>query len=75
MTIPLPKQWPQPDGTPVSAPAKLRMLAESHAELARTMQDVFDDAVLLGVDEAAMQGIINDMTRALASPRRGRLSK
>ena len=75
MTISPPRQWPQPDGTPVSCREKLRTLAENHAELAETMQDVFEDAVLMGVDEAAMRGILDDMVQALASPRRGRLAE
>ena len=69
---PLPPVWPQPDGAPVSFREKLKMLAENHAELAQAMQDVFEDAVLMGVDEAAMRAILTDMVRALASPRRGR---
>jgi len=73
VTIPQPDKWPQPDGAPVSGKEKLRMLVEGHAELARVMQDVFDDAVLLGVDETAMRQIIDDMVRGLSSPRRGRL--
>ncbi len=75
MTITPPERWPQPDGTPVACREKLKMLAENHAELAQTMQDVFEDAVLMGVDEAAMRGIIDDMVRRLASPRRGRLAE
>ena len=75
MTIAPPSRWPQPDGSPVSCREKLKMLGENHAELAQTMQDVFEDAVLMGVDEAAMRGIIDGMVRQLASPRRGRLAE
>lgn len=70
--IPPPNLWPQPDGTPLSCREKLKVLAENHAELAQTMQDVFEDAVLMGVDESAMRGIIDDMVRALANPKRAR---
>lgn len=62
--------WPQPDGTPVSCREKLKMLAENHAELAQSMQDAFEDAVLMGVDEAAMRRILIGMVDALASPKR-----
>ena len=72
MTAAPPPVWPQVDGSPVSCREKLKMLAENHAELAQAMQDVFEDAVLMGVDEAAMRAILADMVRALASPRRGR---
>lgn len=64
-----PKLWPQPDGTPVSCREKLKTLAENHAELAQVMQDAFEDAVLMGVDEAAMRDILAAMVAGLASPK------
>ena len=67
MTIAPPETWPQPDGTPVSCREKLKTLAENHAELAQVMQDAFEDAVLMGVDEPAMRGILDDMVRQLAA--------
>lgn len=67
-----PKIWPQPDGAPVSCREKLKTLAENHAELAQVMQDAFEDAVLMGVDEAAMRRILADMAAALVSPKQGR---
>jgi hypothetical protein len=68
--IDIPKAWPQPDGSPVSCREKLKVLAENHAELAQAMQDVFEDAVLMGVDEAAMREILRAMVAGLASPKR-----
>jgi uncharacterized protein (UPF0335 family) len=62
--------WPQPDGTPVSCREKLRMLDENHAELRQVMQDAFEDAVLMGVDERAMRRILAEMVDALRSPKR-----
>jgi len=70
MSLPAPKIWPQPDGAPVSCRDKLKTLAENHAELAQTMQDAFEDAVLMGVDEAAMRQILRDLADALVSPKR-----
>lgn len=67
-----PRIWPQPDGTPVSCREKLRTLAENHAELAQVMQDAFEDAVLMGVDEAAMRAILAEMVEGLASPKQAR---
>jgi uncharacterized protein (UPF0335 family) len=67
-----PAFWPQPDGAPVSCREKLKMLAENHAELAQAMQDAFEDAVLMGVDEDAMRGILRDMVAGLESPKRAR---
>jgi hypothetical protein len=66
-----PATWPQPDGTPVSCREKLRMLAENHAELAQALQDAFEDAVLMGVDEQAMRQILAGMIEGLESPRQG----
>ncbi len=62
--------WPQPDGTPVACREKLRILAENQAELQTMLRDVFDDAVLMGVDEAAMRQILIDAVAKLAGPRR-----
>ena len=70
MTQPAPAVWPQPDGVPVSCREKLRMLAENHAELAQALQDAFEDAVLMGVDEASMRRILAAMVEGLDSPKR-----
>ena len=61
--------WPQTDGAPVSCREKLRTLADNHAELAQTMQDAFEDALLMGVDEAAMRRILTEMVAGLRSPK------
>ncbi len=66
----LPKSWPQPDGSPVSCREKLKTLAENHEELAQVMQDAFEDAVLMGVDEAAMRDILAGLVAGLRSPKR-----
>ena len=70
--MPPPPVWPQPDGTPVSCLEKLKTLKENHAELAQVMQDAFEDAVLMGVDEQAMRRILNEMVQGLLSPKRAR---
>ncbi len=72
MTEPLLREsltWPQADGTPVACREKLRTLAETHAELAQVMQDAFEDAVLMGVDETAMRQILAEMVAKLRSPK------
>ena len=61
--------WPQPDGTPVSCREKLRMLEENHAELQGVLRDVFEDAVLMGVDEASMRRILVAMVGQLKTPK------
>ena len=70
MSMKPPATWPQPDGAPISCRDKLKILAENHAELAQTMQDMFEDAVLMGVDEAAARRIIHEMVDGLVSPKR-----
>ena len=66
-----PALWPTVDGSPVSCREKLRMLEENHAEAAQVLQDAFEDAVLMGVDEAAMRRVLLDMVAGLRSPKRG----
>ena len=65
-----PERWPQADGSPVACREKLKMLAENHTELAQVMQDTFEDAVLMGVDEQAMRAILAGMVEQLRSPKR-----
>ena len=71
---PLPKPpaaWPGADGKPVSCSEKLKMLAENHTEAATVLHDVFEDAVLMGVDEVAMREILKELIVALPNPKRG----
>lgn len=63
--------WPLADGSSVACREKLRMLAENDAELRSMLQDVFDDAMLMGVDEAWMRRRLLDAVGALSSPHRG----
>jgi hypothetical protein len=65
-----PMIWPGADGHPVSCREKLKTLAENHAEARQVLQDAFEDAVLMGVDEAAMRRILADLVAGLASPKR-----
>jgi uncharacterized protein (UPF0335 family) len=75
MTAKPPAAWPGADGKPIACRDKLKMLAENHADLAQSLQDVFEDAVLMGVDEAAMREILAGMVRDLVSPRRARAAE
>ncbi len=68
-----PPSWPQADGSPVSCREKLKTLAENHTELAQVMQDAFEDAVLMGVDETAMRRILTDLVHTLRSPKRAQV--
>ena len=70
MIPPPPAVWPGNDGSPLSCRDKLKVLAENHAELAQMLRDTFEDAILMGVDEAAMRGILTGMIEGLDSPKR-----
>ena len=70
MSLAPPAVWPGADGEPVSCREKLKVLAENHAEAAQMLRDAFEDAVLMGVDEAAMRRILGEMVAALPSPKR-----
>ena len=61
--------WVQSDGAPVSCTEKLRVLEENRAELAQMMQDAFEDAILMDVDEAHLRAGFAAMVAALKSPR------
>lgn len=65
-----PAIWPGADGQPVSCREKLKVLAENHAEVTEALRDAFEDAVLMGVDEAAMRRILTELVAALPSPKR-----
>lgn len=70
MSLDPPAAWPGADGAPLACREKLKVLAENHAELAQVMQDAFEDAVLMGVEETAMRRILAAMVEALPSPKR-----
>lgn len=65
-----PALWPGSDGTPLSCREKLKVLAENHREAAQVLRDTFEDAVLMGVDEARMRAILTELVAALPSPKR-----
>jgi len=68
----IPEVWPGQNGAPVSCREKIKTLTENHVELQQVMQDAFEDAVLMGVDESAMRQILSGMAAGLVSPKRVR---
>jgi len=70
MSLSPPEIWPGADGQPVSCREKLKVLRENHAEVAQVLRDAFEDAVLMGVDEAAMRRILTEVVDSLPSPKR-----
>ena len=65
-----PETWPGADGNPISCREKLKILAENHAEAAQMLADMLEDAVIMGVDEAAMRRIMAALVAGLPSPKR-----
>jgi hypothetical protein len=63
-----PKIWPGTDGQPVSCREKLKVLAENFSELRQVAQDAFEDALLMGVDEAAMRRLLHELVDGLEGP-------
>ncbi|GBQ12273.1 hypothetical protein [Swaminathania salitolerans] len=57
--------WTDRDGNPVSCVEKLKVLRENDAELRQTLQDVYEDALLMGVDPEVMRHHLRQMIDAL----------
>jgi hypothetical protein len=68
---PAPTAWPGLDGNAVGCREKLKMLAENYAEVSQVLQDAFEDAILMGVDEKAMRQVLAAIVAGLESPKRG----
>ena len=66
---PVPMSWPGADGTPISCREKIRTLDANEAEARQVLQDTFEDAILMGVDEDAMRLRIATMVASLRSPK------
>jgi hypothetical protein len=64
-----PANWPGLDGNAVGCREKLKMLSENYAEVSEVLRDAFEDAVLMGVDEAGMRKILADIVAGLDSPK------
>ena len=70
MIPPAPENWPGLDGNEVGCREKLKMLAENYEEVSQVLQDAFEDAVLMGVDESAMRQILTAIVAGMDSPKR-----
>ncbi len=63
-------RWLTPEGEPVSCEEKLKVLAETLAELQGAAQDALEDAVLMGCDEAQIRAVLRDLVDGLDNPYR-----
>ncbi|MEJ7138807.1 hypothetical protein [Amphibiibacter pelophylacis] len=48
-------RWLKPSGAPVSCTEKVKVLDENYADLRQQLQDMLDDALLMGCDEAQVR--------------------
>jgi hypothetical protein len=62
--------WQTRDGEPIACREKLRVLDDNEQELLAVMQDAFDDAVLMGVDEILVRARMAGLAARLKSPLR-----
>jgi hypothetical protein len=68
MIPPPPTAWPGLDGNAVGCREKMKMLAENYQEAAQTLTDVFEDAILMGVEEQAIRKVLTDLVAGLETP-------
>ena len=60
--------WRQPNGEPVSCYDKIAVLNENLGGLRQESQDVLEDALLMGCDEAQVREVLEDIVRSLKNP-------
>lgn len=53
--------WRKPDGSVVSCHEKVKVLNENYAELQTLLQDLLDDALVLGCSEAQVREVLQHM--------------
>lgn len=61
--------WPDAKGQAIDCREKLLMLRTNHAEVTQALRDVFEDAVLMGVDAGAMRRLLHAAVDGLRDPR------
>ena len=57
--------WRKPDGSVVSCHEKVKVLNENYAELQALLQDLLDDALVLGCSEAQVREVLQHMLDGL----------
>lgn len=66
----IPSVWKTPEGAPVSCTEKIKVLNENLGEIHGMVQDAFEDAVLMGCDEAQVRDVLRRLVDALENPYR-----
>jgi hypothetical protein len=61
-------RWRQADGSPIACDEKLKVLEENLAEIRQMCQDAFEDALLMGCDEAQIRDVFLSVVRSLHNP-------
>ncbi|MGC0150962.1 hypothetical protein ACPRNU_00700 [Chromobacterium vaccinii] len=62
--------WRDPDGNVVACVEKLKVMRENLEEIAQLAQDAFEDAVLMGCDEAQVRDFLSALMQSLENPYR-----
>ncbi len=57
--------WLDPEGKPVSCLEKIKVLNENLEEIRGLAQDAFEDAVLMGCDEAQFRQVLQELVASL----------
>lgn len=60
--------WLQSDQQPVLCKEKIKILNENYVELVQMMQDSFEDALIMGVNEQGMRDLLKQIVDQLRSP-------
>ena len=60
--------WRQPDGKAVSCEEKIKVLDDNLAEIRQMCQDAFEDALLMGCDEAQVRHVFTGVIASLRNP-------
>jgi hypothetical protein len=60
--------WRTPAGGVVSCVEKLKVMSQNFRELQQSAQDLLEDAILMGCDEAQVRSELTRLVESLANP-------
>lgn len=60
--------WLTPEGEPVACLDKIKVLNENLDEIREMAQDAFEDAVLMGCDEAQFREVMRKLSEVIVNP-------